>query len=281
MRPGVHVRWAAALALFATTGCQLIAGIEDLRDSPDGGGVADGGSAMDSGGAPTDDAACPGNAGPEPVRVGEFCVDSTEVTNAQYGLFVGQTGGDAGGQISVCTWNTSYTPPDAGGWNYPSGEDKRPAANVDWCDAYAYCRWAGKRLCGAIGGGPAPYEMANQSSEQWVIACQRGPMMLMYPYGNTYEPRTCNGADLAVGRTVDVGSLKCEGGYQKIFDMSGNVFEWEDACSDTKGATDECMARGGAFGTALSDMLLGCTQPDSVVRSDAYDDLGFRCCSNP
>jgi Sulfatase-modifying factor enzyme 1 len=60
----------------------------------------------------------------------------------------------------VCAWNTSFQPESSGSdclnvWlifdlvNAPAN----PVACVDWCDAFAYCRSIGKRLCGAFGGG--------------------------------------------------------------------------------------------------------------------------------
>jgi hypothetical protein len=46
---------------------------------------------------------------------------------------------------------------------------------VDWCDAHAYCKPVGKRLCGKIGGGPNLYaDYASASSSEWYRACSSG-----------------------------------------------------------------------------------------------------------
>jgi formylglycine-generating enzyme len=85
-------------------------------------------------------------------------------------------------------------------------------ATVDWCDAYAYCKGVGKRLCGKIGGGSADYNTGwnNAARDQWHSACTSGGVET-YPYGSTYQPQTCNGLDHGAGATVAVGSMTaCE-----------------------------------------------------------------------
>ena len=50
--------------------------------------------------------------------------------------------------------------------------DHHPIVWVDWCDAYAYCKGVGKRLCGAIGGGPVDFHTgyADTNQSQWYRA---------------------------------------------------------------------------------------------------------------
>ena len=92
---------------------------------------------------------CPGTAGPPGVRIhaeaGTWCIDSTEVTRAQYGIFVASTDVGALPEPAFCAWNKSFLPYD--GWK-DLPHDDRPVTKVNWCDAYMYCAWAGKRLCG-------------------------------------------------------------------------------------------------------------------------------------
>jgi hypothetical protein len=69
----------------------------------------------------------------------------------------------------------------------------------------------------------------------------------------------------------------CIGGSPGLYDMSGNVAEWEISCD---GATDECLVRGGAFDGLAVDVA--CTSSRQVPRipgslSD-YQKIGVRCC---
>jgi formylglycine-generating enzyme required for sulfatase activity len=154
---------------------------------------------------------------------------------------------------------------------------------VDWCDAYAFCSWAGKHLCGAIqGGSSSEANAANPQVDEWYVACSTDGANV-YPYGgNTYVEGKCNDSEAKAGLRAVATFPGCVGGYSGIFDMNGNVYEWEDACAVAVGASDSCVIRGGAFdfsGTGYG----GCNtyfNDYTVERSDTYDDTGFRCCDD-
>jgi formylglycine-generating enzyme required for sulfatase activity len=214
------------------------------------------------------------------VRVGTFCIDSTEITVQQYMLYLVDAGSTPGTQPAACAWNTSTLPQS---WP-PSGPVNQALEGVNWCQAYLYCAWAGKRLCGNPDGGPAdPGTPDLPSSSQWFQACSaNGDGQHRYPYGNAYDPQTCNGADYDAGGPLP--SLPtCQGGYSGIFDMSGNVFEWEDSCepsaSDPTGQGDTCNIRGGAFWSPSTQLT--CSRQAQTTRGDQglKNDLGIRCCS--
>ena len=240
---------------IATGGTVGIGGAGGTAGSAGGGG---------SGGT----SGCPaGLPGPTLVQVpspsgGSYCVDRTEVTNADYAAFL-IASPPTSGQLSSCGWNATYVPPY--GWP-AAGKDSYPVVWVDWCDAYAFCAWAGKRLCG---------------KSEWYNACSAGGTRT-YPYGSTYNTTACVGGDYdgtpGYGGTdyaQQAGSVvSCEGGYPGLFDLSGNVFEWQDSCS---GTPDYCLFGGGAFGSGASQ--LECGAGISASRDTRYPTMGFRCCT--
>jgi formylglycine-generating enzyme len=219
---------------------------------------------------------CPsGTKGPTMVNVGGFCIDSTEVTTAQYGAFLVTKGTDVSGQPAECSWNTSYTP-----LFWPqTGLETHPVMGVDWCDAKAYCAWAGKRLCGQIGGGATPFATpASATASQWYAACSmRGGKT--YPYGASYVAAACQDGTIKPPRTVPAGTkLSCDGGYSGVFDMSGEIQEWEDSCNGTAGTSALCHVRGGMiYDSTPAD--LACASPRTLTRETKNDHTGFRCCS--
>jgi formylglycine-generating enzyme required for sulfatase activity len=205
------------------------------------------------------------------ISVTGFQIDSIEVTNAQYAGFLAAQP-DPSLQPPACASNATFEPSQ--GWP-ATGQEALPVTNTDWCDARAFCHWARKHLCGAVGGGASSYDdFANANTDQWQRACT-GAGARNYPYGNTYEAATCNGSDQGSNQKVPAGEVSCQGAYPGLFDMSGNVWEWEDACqSDAVGAL--CRIRGGCFLNGAPN--LRCDTDSSTSRLDSHPTVGFRCC---
>lgn len=284
-RRALHLVVAAAglagLALAAACGIDAV-GLAPADMGADGGrpapslpdGRASGDDAALDGGIDGADAApidpCAAKGGPAMVHLDAgFCIDTTEVTNAQYEpFFVSLDGGvDAGDVPSFCSWNTSYRPST---WSatppyYPAGEPNVPVRAVDYCDAWMFCRWAGKRLCGTLDGG----------ANAWTYACSANGTKL-YPYGAAYDAGACNTEQSGSAAPAPVKSFPgCEGGYAGIFDMSGNAWEWDDTC-EPGGPSASCHVRGGSL--ARGEDEVRCTTSVGTPRDDDTGNNGIRCC---
>ena len=216
-----------------------------------------------------------------------FCIDKYEVTNAQYEAYLSLNPSPAN-QPSLCSWNTNLHPEAGNGCadleDYKPGPfPDRPITCVDWCDAKAYCEYYGKRLCGAIdGGGLSPNDYDDPSVSQWHAACTINGVR-SFTYGNSYESGRCNDLSSTFTGPGNVDDFPlCNGGVQpnNFYCMSGNVHEWEDACSGS-GASAQCTIRGGAW--LVSGNGASCAGSSRVQRrADSRDqDMGIRCCWSP
>lgn len=63
-----------------------------------------------------------------------------------------------------------------------------------------------------------------------------------------------------------------------VFDLSGNVAEWDNCCDAFSGKWDLCRLRGGSYDA--SEFLLTCADDDSALREASPEYVGFRCCSD-
>jgi formylglycine-generating enzyme required for sulfatase activity len=251
--------------------------------SPDGGAPPDPGDPATEGGTPNEGGTltpagrCAGRAGPRPVPIDGFCIDATEVSNADYAAFLDARGADTSGQPPFCSWNSTFVP--TRDWPFLANEAQLPVHSVDWCDAWAYCAWAGKRLCGRRGGGTlSPSARTRPGQSEWMYACTKNGIQ-SYPYGDTYRSNACTTE--ANGYTA-VGSVPtCEGAFPGVFDMIGNAHEWEDSCETATGdagdgRNDSCAMRGEDYYQSANK---DCRYLEVQSRSTAFVSVGIRCCS--
>lgn len=220
---------------------------------------------------------------------GGYAIDATEVTRDQYAAWLA-TSPSTAGQDTWCSWNAAFDPGlscmNAAVVCKGDSCGNHPQVCVDWCDAYAYCKAVGKRLCGKIGSGANPFEDYKKATQsQWFSACSSNKM-LSYPYGNAYIENACNGATdecnyFGTCTTVPVGSLSgCQSsvsGYEGVYDLSGNASEWEDSCNGATGEHDDCRVRGGSFRD--SQTMLFCGTAPYYERGWGLNRTGIRCCS--
>jgi formylglycine-generating enzyme required for sulfatase activity len=245
--------------------------------APDPSTVLEGGAPE---GAPADAAeaggpSCGGNPGmgASMIRVLDagFCIDTTEVTLTQYLAFLAANPPFP----PECQWKTGYTLESFGG--------DAAVGNVDWCDALAYCTWVGKRLCGGLNGTPLDLTNSLTVQSEWQYACTSGGYR-RYPYGNTADPRIClygDSPDSGAARAV-ASNPQCVG-PEGVFDLSGNVWEWENACDRDASLPLEnaqCNLRGGGFLRTSADWGACDLVPGGWTRSSRIDDTGIRCCSD-
>jgi serine/threonine protein kinase/formylglycine-generating enzyme required for sulfatase activity len=166
------------------------------------------------------------------VYAGSFFLDRDEVTNARYARFLewGKTAADPAEfdhplQRLAHPGNKDHTPSC---WTDPNRNGpEQPVVGVDWFDAWAYARWAGKTL---------------PTEAQWEVAAScdpRSKAKRKYPWGDR-DPSTT----LAVfdkDRPEDVGRWPLGASPYGAQDMAGNVAEW---CLDAwDGERWEAMAR--------------------------------------
>jgi formylglycine-generating enzyme len=212
-----------------------------------------------------------------------YRIDTTEVTNAQYAEFLA-AGFDPASQPVVCAFNATFVPdetaPKCASLYDPAARPDHPVLCIDWCDARAYCEWAGKRLCLARDGTATLGSLISE----WQNACN-AQATKTYPYGPEYDPSACNAPDLGIGDVVPVASLpSCEGGIPGLFDMSGNAWEWVGTCQQAEEPA-LCQLLGGSHDSKTQGTDLRCA-PDGATtwrpasRDRVGYDYGFRCCAD-
>jgi formylglycine-generating enzyme required for sulfatase activity len=151
------------------------------------------------------------------VYTGSFFIDTYEVTNERYGKFL--------------RWSRQGEDPSRfrhplEAVQFPDGKDRTPAfwddarfnqpdqpvVGVDWFDAWAYARWAGKSL---------------PTEAQWEIAASCDPRTnkkLKYPWGE--EKPVLSRAVWDARRTFPVGEREFGASPFGARDMAGNAAEW-------------------------------------------------------
>ena len=149
------------------------------------------------------------------VQLDAFRLDRTEVTVAQYARFVRQTGYKAPFVAEPWAAPFNWT-----GGKPPPGVDHHPVTLVNWFDASAYCRWAGKSL---------------PTEAQWEKAA-RGTDGRRFPWGNTWDGSACNHGKGGAADNYDdsdgfettspVGSFAKGRSPYGVDDMFGNAWEW-------------------------------------------------------
>ncbi len=206
------------------------------------------------------------------------CVDVTEVTVAQYGRWLATN--PTAISTPECAWKTQVRLP--GNWPTQQKDKDHPVVLVDWCEASAFCQWAGKRLCASMQGEIASPDAADAT--EWTSTCTCGGAHT-YPWGES-EPNKnqCNifqGPSATVANVQAKNTCQCsEPNYAGVFDLIGNVEEWVDECSGAGAAQDPCAARGGSFSWPAK-LPWTCVMRAAHPREERSDDLGFRCCGRP
>jgi formylglycine-generating enzyme required for sulfatase activity len=288
---------ASALFLGA---CGQLLGISswvDVGESSDAASdAATDGKAIDATG-PTPEGAS--NVCPSPVAGGApgvridavggtpaYCIDATETTMALYQRFLNDPSiNPPAGAPPECAWNTEYGFEYQPYSNVPDASDL-PVTAVHWCDAWGFCNYWGKHLCGnRADGGPIDPSLATGPASQWEYACA-GPNANQFPYGSVYDASACRTGLPPSAGAGPVPTPTCVGGFPGLYDMSGNLEEWENSCIRSDGGDprwDRCQLRGGTFFFPVGS--LDCPTPDYNDRNGG--DAGgssavtIRCCWEP
>jgi formylglycine-generating enzyme required for sulfatase activity len=147
-----------------------------------------------------------------------------------------------------------------------------PVFNIDWYDASAYAKWAGKRL---------------PDEHEWEMAA-RGPNGNLFPWGNTIAADANNAAPVGgVARPKPylmqvVDTMPMDKSFYGVYDMAGNVSEWTStmAASDIISSVKVAVIRGANFETNSVDRVQLTHRTIKYVPETRQFWLGFRCASD-
>lgn len=193
------------------------------------------------------------------VYLGAYYIDKYEVTNAEYKKFI-----DAKKRRPPNYWVNNNS--------YPPGAEDYPVASVNWYDADAYCKWAGKKL---------------PTEAEWEKAA-RGTDGRRFPWGDVFDEKKCNCAGQYRG-VMPAGRFEAGKSPYGVYDMAGNVYEWvsdwylpypDSDYNDEDFGEKFKISRGGGWG-GIGHYPLEIHYRTSfrfeIPPQGEYNDLGFRC----
>ena len=210
------------------------------------------------------------------VKVSNFYMSKTEITNAQYCIFLNDIMADEDGSFrgqQFCDIKDDFAQIkySSGKFVPESGKESYPVVLVTWYGADAYCRWAGGRL---------PYEA------EWEFAARGGNLSGNSKYSGNKSISRVGWYDLiSKDASKEVG--KKQSNELGIFDMSGNVWEW---CNDwydkdyyknspiinppgPESGTEK-IVRGGSFYSMAETCRI--TNRSTLPAKDSDLEMGFR-----
>ncbi len=212
-------------------------------------------------------------------RVGNFEIDITEVSVAQFRSFAQATDTKTAAEISGGnTFEAGWEQRKGWNWQTPFGKPaagNEPAVHVNYHEAAAFCTWAGKRLPTDAEWGEAAYtERRAQPTDVFITG-----RSYRYPTGDSPQGANCLG-DCGSVKTVSHATTSRGKGHSEVattkrgvnglFDMGGNAWEWVDS-----GAGEMKRTRGGSWWYGAASMVDAHTQSKPANMSAVY--IGFRC----
>lgn len=195
------------------------------------------------------------------IRLPEFSIAQTPVTNAEYALFT-----------------RAVQHPAPAHWIHdeiPRAKEKHPVTNISWDSAQAFCAWADVRLL-----TEAEWEKAARG------ACAGDARV--YPWGNQMPKTPCAnfGQDVKTQSTTPVDQFPSGASPYGALDMAGNIWEWtssvladypydaDDAREDPTSRAHRVL-RGGSF-YSPNENYIRCASRSSSYPQRRRDHIGFR-----
>ncbi|MCB0214354.1 MAG: SUMF1/EgtB/PvdO family nonheme iron enzyme, partial [Anaerolineae bacterium] len=160
------------------------------------------------------------------IDLSAYAIQRYPVTNVEFGRFIDEQGYQIRDYWTEAGWQQK----ERDGWTQPRywadsrwNDPAQPVVGVSWYEAAAYAAWLAAKT-------NRPYRLPTEA--EWEKAA-RGSDGRRYPWGNDWQPESCNNKANGLGRTTPVGQYLPTGDSPfGAGDMAGQVWEW---CSSKYG----------------------------------------------
>ena len=169
-----------------------------------------------------------------------FRISRTPITNAQYAVFVTETGHRAP-DVDRKTWQGyglihPYPRTRRHAWKggtVPEGREAHPVVMVSFDDAVAYADWLTRRT-------GTRYLLPTEWQLEKAI---RGTDGRRFPWGDDFDPSRLNSHDAGPFDTLPVGRFVTGASPFGLLDAAGQVFEW----TSTQARGKRYIVKGGSW----------------------------------
>jgi len=195
------------------------------------------------------------------VTTGDFYMDRTEVTNAEYAGCVRE---------AQCP-----SPSDWIGNKPPAEREKWPVVSVSFQDAQAFAAWRSKR-------DGLTYRLPTE--EEWEYAARGGSKNYLYPWGNTWRDDRAN---VGSSSLKPIGSYPLGASVWGMLDLIGNAQEWTSSKMSLYSGNNKLkledeereyiVVRGGSYlDEASGGLAITATRRQGIPAPTKYPTIGFR-----